>query len=262
MSSQKNAKLQQNTQLLNLSLTNLETILPIWFNYQKINNKNIPSSGLCPCIWLCLCLGTWELLFSSGKSGAMALPWTRQRDTRDKYARSLLLFPLKGGVPKGWVELLLSLCFYNRLLLPIMDGRAELKDRTPLPCPNHFHKDHQNLRITNGPFQFLPSLPFCSIWGSPPCLSCLARSLFSAGLINVSLPRILPQLPFLLGVMFTSEASPNRCGSLGFSLCLSFINCQLTVFTWIFIHSFTHLLIHLIIWGCLLARAGWGISRI
>lgn len=45
-----------------------------------------------------------------------------------------------------------------------MDGRVELKDKTLLPCLNHLHKDHQTLQITNGLFQFLPSLPFCSIW--------------------------------------------------------------------------------------------------
>lgn len=43
MSSRKNANLQQNTQLLNLCLSKLETILPIWFNYKKLTTKTFPA---------------------------------------------------------------------------------------------------------------------------------------------------------------------------------------------------------------------------
>ena len=50
MSSQKNATLQQNTEPLNLYLSNLETILPAWFNYEKINSKTFLVWPLPPCM--------------------------------------------------------------------------------------------------------------------------------------------------------------------------------------------------------------------
>lgn len=197
MSSQKNAKLQQNTQLLNLSLTNLETILPIWFNYQKINNENIPSSGLCPCIWLCLCLGTWELLLSSGKSGAMALSWTRQRDARDKYAltntRSLSCSsPSKVVCQRD--ELSFSFHFVSITDYYFLSRTEGQSWRTRLRCPalTILIKTIRTSRLLMALFSsYLHCLSAASGVLLHAC-SCLARSPFSAGLFSVSLPRILP----------------------------------------------------------------------
>lgn len=137
-----------------------------------------------------------------------------------------------------------------------MDGRAELKNKTLLPGPNHFHKDHHNLNITSSFFTVFTFTGLSATFGVLLHASCWAphspsRFSFFAGLFDAGLSRILPTVAFFFFShttftwMSTSEAFPSRCAGLGFSLCLSCIDLQLTEFTWIhpLIYSFTWLFI-------------------
>lgn len=136
-----------------------------------------------------------------------------------------------------------------------MDGRAELKNKTLLPGPNHFHEDHHNLNIISSSFSVHLHWPLCNIWGSPTCLLLVPSLSFQVllFLLASSMPisrGSYPQLLFFFSHttftwMSTSEASPSKCAGLGSSLCLSCIDLQLTEFTWIhpLIYSFTCLFI-------------------
>lgn len=136
-----------------------------------------------------------------------------------------------------------------------MDGRAELKNKTLLPGPNHFHEDHHNLNIISSSFSVYLHWPLCIIWGISymPLAGPLTLLPGSPFLLASSMPvsrGSYPQLLFFFSHttftwMSTSEASPSRCAGLGSSLCLSCIDLQLTEFTWIhpLIYSFTWILI-------------------
>lgn len=136
-----------------------------------------------------------------------------------------------------------------------MDGRAELKNKTLLPGPNHFHEDHHNLNIISSSSSVHLHWPLCNIWGSPTCLLLGPSLSFQVLLFCWPLQCRYLEDPthscffFFSHTTFTwmstSEASPSRCAGLGSSLCLSCIDLQLTEFTWIhpLIYSFTCLFI-------------------
>ena len=131
MSSQQTATHQQNTQLLNLCLSDLETILPTLFNYKKLTKKTFPTvpSGL-----------LHGFAFSQ-KHGSCLVPLESQRQLHQlktevqetNYVFLSLALPLKCDVLKGFGYSFHIVSITDGYLLSVvMDRKADLKYKTLL----------------------------------------------------------------------------------------------------------------------------------